>query len=309
MLHGFGRLRAASSERIAGRKDGPSAGLHGSADGGAQERTQGFAPEDQPLLQVSGLRCGYGKKNPVEIVHGVDFAVGKGEFACIIGSNGCGKTTTLKAVMGLLPALGGTVLVNGQDVHRMNEKERAKHFAYIPQAHTPPFPFSVADVVMMGRTPYVNRLSRVTQRDRAVADDAMDQLGITHLAKAEYTSLSGGQRQLVLIARALTQESEMLIMDEPTAALDFGNQHLVLSCMKTLSKLGKAVVMVTHDPDHALFCADRVIVMGKGRVLQQGSARECINTHTLQQIYGACAQVMDVEVAPGRLERVVVPVR
>ncbi|MDD6289685.1 MAG: ABC transporter ATP-binding protein [Eggerthellales bacterium] len=267
------------------------------------------AESAEHLLQVKGLKCGYGKKNPVEIVHGVDFCVDKGEFLCVIGSNGCGKTTTLKAVMGLLPAMAGQVLISGQDVHVMNEKEKARHFAYIPQAHTPPFPFSVADVVMMGRTPYVNKLSRVTKRDRMVAGKALDLLGIRHLAKAEYTNLSGGQRQLVLIARALAQESDMLIMDEPTAALDFGNQHLVLSCMKTLSKLGKAVVMVTHDPDHALFCADRVLVMGKGKVIKEGTAAECITTDVLQQIYGATARVVDVEVEPGRIERVVVPLQ
>ena len=261
------------------------------------------------LLEVSGLKCGYGKKNPVEIVHGVDFTVDKGEFVCIIGSNGCGKTTTLKACMGLLPAMAGQVLIAGKDISQMNEREKATHFAYIPQAHTPPFPFSVADVVMMGRTPYINKLARTTKHDRAVAGRALDLLGIRHLAKKEYTNLSGGQRQLVLIARALTQESDMLIMDEPTAALDFGNQHLVLSCMKTLSKLGKAVVMVTHDPDHALFCADRVIVMGEGKVLKEGTSAECITTEVLEQIYGATARVVDVEIEPGRVERVCVPLQ
>lgn len=260
------------------------------------------------LLEVRDLRCGYGKKKPVEIVHGVSFDVDGGEFVCIIGSNGCGKTTTLKAVMGLLPALGGSVRFNGKDLSSMDVREKAKAFAYIPQAHTPPFPFSVADVVMMGRTPYVNRLSRTTERDKKIAGHALDLLGIRHLAEKEYTNLSGGQRQLVLIARALTQESDILIMDEPTAALDFGNQHLVLSCMKTLSSLGKAVIMVTHDPDHALYCADRVVVMGKGDIIKTGTSAECITTDVLKQIYGSITKVFDVEVEPGRVERVCVPI-
>ena len=249
------------------------------------------------LLEVKDLRCGYGKRNnAVEIVHGVSFYLDSNEFMCIIGSNGCGKTTTLKAVMGLLPAMGGTVLAHGVDVHRMPERELARRFAYIPQAHTPPFPFSVADVVMMGRTPYVNRLARTTRHDRMVAYRALEMLGIDQFADEQYTQLSGGQQQMVLIARALTQQSDILVMDEPTASLDFGNQQLVLSRMRVLSQMGKAVIMVTHDPDHALFCADRVVVMEKGNVIAQGTPDECITTDMLRRIYDTEARVLDVEV-------------
>ena len=261
------------------------------------------------LLEVRGLRCGYGKRNPVEIVHGVDFNVDEGEFVCIIGANGCGKTTTLKALMGLLPALGGECLVHGKNVAKLSEKDRSREFAYIPQAHTPPFPFSVSDVVLMGRTPYINQLSRVSSGDKEIAYEAMELLDIVDLADKAYTMLSGGQQQLVLIARALTQQSGILVMDEPTAALDFGNQQLVLSRMRTLSEMGKAVIMVTHDPDHALFCADKVIVMSEGRVIMEGTSTECITNETLQKIYGTAANVMDVEVAPGMFERVCIPLR
>ena len=261
----------------------------------------------QHLLEVENLRCGYGRKHPIEIVHGVSFTCDTGEFLCIIGANGCGKTTTLKAVMGLLPALSGTVRINGEDISKMPERDLARHFAYIPQAHTPPFPFSVADVVLMGRTPYVNRLARTTARDRQVAYGALELLGIQELSDVAYTTLSGGQQQLVLIARALTQQSDILIMDEPTAALDFGNQQLVLSRMHMLSRLGKAVIMVTHDPDHALFCADRVVVMDKGVVAHEGSSDDCITADIIRRIYNTEARVMDVEVEPGRLKRVVIP--
>lgn len=260
------------------------------------------------LLEVDGLTCGYGKKHPIEVVHGITFAVDAGEFVCIIGANGCGKTTTLKALMGLMPAIEGRVRIEGADIARMHERELARRFAYIPQAHTPPFPFSVADVVLMGRTPYVNQLVRVTDHDREVAYRALDLLGITALADKAYTMLSGGQQQLVLIARALTQESDILVMDEPTAALDFGNQQLVLSRMSMLSKMGKAVIMVTHDPDHALFCASRVVVMDAGRVIADGTPAECITTEVLRRIYGTDARVLDVEVEPGCVERVCIPV-
>ncbi len=259
------------------------------------------------MLSVRDVRCGYGKKHPVEIVHGVSFNVHAGEFVCIIGANGCGKTTTLKSIMGLLPLLGGSVTFDGEEVAKMDERARAQHFAYIPQAHTPPFPFTVADVVMMGRTPYVNLLARTTHHDREVAMGALDLLGITPLAHTDYTSLSGGQQQLVLIARALTQESDILVMDEPTAALDFGNQQLVLSRMHMLSRMGKSVIMVTHDPDHALFCADKVVVMDEGRVLKEGTSDECITTETLRRIYNAEAYVMDVQVPSGQTVRACVP--
>lgn len=261
------------------------------------------------ILQVRDLRVGYGKTNPFEIVHGISFDVYRGEFVCIIGANACGKTTSLKALMGLIPAMGGSVRVSGTDIANISEQERAKHYAYIPQAHTPPFPFSVADVVLMGRTPYINKFARTTEYDRAVAYSALELMGITNISDKHYTKLSGGQQQLVLIARALAQQSDILIMDEPTASLDYGNQHLVLSAMRNLSKLGKAVVMVTHDPDHALYCADRVIVMDAGNILCAGTPSECITPAVLNQIYGVSVEIMDVEVATGQKERICVPMK
>ena len=161
--------------------------------------------------------------------------------------------------------------------------------------------------VIMGRTPYVNRLAQITDHDRVVAYKSLELFGICDLAEKAYTKLSGGQQQLVLIARALTQESDILVMDEPTASLDFGNQQLVLSRMKKLARMGKAVIMVTHDPDHALFCADRVIVMDEGVILAEGTTGDCITTEMLHCIYNTNSQVIDVNVAPGRIERVCVP--
>lgn len=257
-----------------------------------------------PLLEVKGLHGGYRK---TEIVHGASFDVGHGEFVCIIGANGCGKTTVLKHVLGLMKPTAGSVLVNGASTEGMDEPELARHFAYIPQAHTPPFPFAVSDVVLMGRTPHVSPLAHIRPEDRLVAWRAMRQMAIEGLADRPYTALSGGQQQLVLIARALTQQPELLVMDEPTASLDFGNQQLVLDRMKTLARAGMSVLMVTHDPDHALFCADRVVVMQEGRVIEEGAPREVITTEMLRRIYGTRVHVLDVEIEPGRTERVCIP--
>lgn len=261
--------------------------------------------DPQPLLEVSGLRCGYGK---VEIVHGLDLAVEQGQFVCIIGPNGCGKTTALKTILGLLPAQAGSVKVRGAETTTMTDAERAKRFAYIPQLHTPPFPYIVSDVVLLGRTPYVaSGLARATRRDKLIAYRAMAAMSIVDLADVPYTSLSGGQQQLVLIARALTQEPQLLVMDEPTASLDFGNQQLVLQQMRHLADAGTSVLMVTHDPDHALFCAHRVVVMEEGRIIAEGDPKRVLSAQCLNRIYNSNVKVLDVDL-DGTTQRVCIPI-
>jgi iron complex transport system ATP-binding protein len=260
----------------------------------------------EPLLKVTNLHGGYHKK---EIVHGVSFDVGAGEFVCIIGANGCGKSTTLKTVLGLLKAFSGSVEVAGQNTRDMTAQELAKHFAYIPQASSPPFPFLVADVVIMGRTPYINRMAQLRDDDKVAAMHALMQLGIDDLAERTYTHLSGGQQQLVLIARALAQQPDVLVMDEPTASLDFGNQQTVLSRMRSLVDDGTSVLMVTHDPAHAFYCADRVIVMDDGNIIANGAPHDVITTQMMKRIYGTDVEVQAVSVASGRIEHVCIPVR
>lgn len=255
------------------------------------------------MLEVQNLCSGYGKK---EVVHNVSFSAPQGEFVCIIGANGCGKTTLLKSILGLLAPFSGSVRVNNTETLHLKEKQRAKFFAYIPQAHMPPFPFSVADVIIMGRTPYINRLAVVSDHDKRIAYDAMELLGISNLADATFTQLSGGQQQLVLIARALAQEPDILVMDEPTASLDFGNQQMVLRRMRALADSGTSVLMVTHDPDHALYCASRVIAMQAGKIIGDGTPEEVMTSECLRTIYDTNARILDVEIEPGVMQRVCV---
>ena len=258
------------------------------------------------MLEVKDLRAGYGEK---EIVHGVSFDIPRGQFVCVIGANGCGKSTLLKNLLGLVKPFGGAVHIDGMSLADMDERQRAQHFAYIPQAHTPPFPFKVSDVVILGRTPYLTGIATSTsERDHIIAYRALQQLSIEHLADAVYTELSGGQQQLVLIARALAQQPDLLVMDEPTASLDFGNQQLVLSCVYRLSRLGMSVLMVTHDPDHALFCSDRVIMMEEGNIIGDGTPTEIITTENLRRIYSTESYVTDITVESGETVRVCVPV-
>ena len=270
----------------------------------AAERENGPAEKtDGPLLDVRDLSCGYHRK---VIVHDASFTLDRGQFACIIGTNGCGKTTLLKTVLGLLPPMGGSALIHGKNVASLSDAERARHIAYIPQAHTPPFPFSVADVVLMGRTPHIGRFSGLSHNDKRAAWDALCMLGIEQLAERTYTKLSGGQQQLVLIARALAQQPELIVMDEPTASLDFGNQQIVLSRMKELSNRGATVLMVTHDPGHAVYCADTVIVMKDGSVSCVGTPNEIITKPRMEAIYQTPIHVSDVD-ADGSPRRVCIP--
>lgn len=256
------------------------------------------------MLEVRDLHAGYDR---VEIVHGISFDVADGEFSCILGANGCGKTTTLKTILGLVAPLSGTVKMNGSSTLGMRESQRAKLFAYIPQTHTPPFPYTVHDVVQLGRTAYIGRLSRSSAHDEDVVESCMRRMGIQDLAGQPYTQLSGGQQQLVLIARALAQEPALLVMDEPTASLDFGNQQLVLRQMRHLTEEGMSVLMVTHDPDHALLCADRVVVMEEGNITAYGKPRDVLGTNLLKRIYRADLEVTDVQLHD-RTQRVCVPI-
>lgn len=258
----------------------------------------------KPFLDVCSLSCGYHHK---QIVFDASFSMELGQFVCIIGANGCGKTTLLKTILGLLSPWSGAAFLDGRVISHLSDRERAQNIAYIPQAHTPPFPFSVSDVVLMGRTPHIGRFSAVSHEDKLIVWNALETLGIEHLAERTYTKLSGGQRQLVLVARALAQQPKLIVMDEPTASLDFGNQQVVLSRMRELSQAGASILMVTHDPHHASYCADSVVVMDAGRVTLQGCPEEVITKEQLERIYSTPIDVMDVTCSNGAQTRVCVP--
>ena len=248
------------------------------------------------MIQVRDVEFSYGKQ---EVLKGISFCMEKGEFVCVLGANGCGKTTLLKSILAFLTPQHGQVLLYGKDIHQMDERERARKIAYIPQYHTPPFPFTVRDVVLMGRTPHLSRICRPTEKDCRIADESMERLGIAHYANKSYTALSGGQRQMVVIARALAQQPDLLIMDEPTASLDFGNQYLVLAQVKKLAREGMGVLMVTHNPDHAFYCADRIIAMEDGKILSMGDAGKVINEAVMKAVYHMPVKVRSVSLGEG----------
>lgn len=257
------------------------------------------------MIQVRDVEFSYGKQ---KVLKGISFCMEKGEFVCVLGANGCGKTTLLKSILAFLTPQHGQVLLYGKDIHQMDERERARKIAYIPQYHTPPFPFTVRDVVLMGRTPHLSRICRPTEKDCRIADESMERLGIARYANKSYTALSGGQRQMVVIARALAQQPDLLIMDEPTASLDFGNQYLVLAQVKKLAREGMGVLMVTHNPDHAFYCADRIIAMEDGKILSMGDAGKVINEAVMKAVYHMPVKVRSVSLGEGLDATICIPV-
>ena len=234
-------------------------------------------------LAIRNLAIGYGQRRVGE---GIDFTLGDGETLCLLGPNGCGKTTLFRTLLGLLPALEGRVELDGADMAHRSRADIARRIAYVPQAQASAFPFTVREMVVMGRAARLDLLAAPSHIDHHIADNALGRLGIAHLAERVFTEISGGERQLALIARALTQEAAILVMDEPTASLDFGNQVRVLEQMRALSQSGQAIVFATHDPDHAFLCADRVALMHQGRMIALGTPDETVTAAYLKTIYG-----------------------
>ncbi len=237
------------------------------------------------MLVIKDLHFSYDSKH--KVLSGISFEVKKGQLCAVFGPNGSGKSTLFKCIMGLLKPEMGNILINGngRNVLSMKPEEIARTIAYIPQEHRPSFPYLVKEVVLMGRTPHIG-IFGPKDKDIRKAVEAMKIIGITHLADRPYTDLSGGQRQLVLLARALAQGTEIMILDEPTSALDFRNQLRIWSILRKLLKSGKSIIVSIHDPNHMLWFCDKVVIIHKGMVLAEGDPREVLTEKILRILYG-----------------------
>jgi iron complex transport system ATP-binding protein len=233
-------------------------------------------------LELKNVSCGYGSTT---VVRGISMEVGAGESLCLLGPNGVGKTTLFKTILGFLKLQAGSICISGEDVQCWSKKKFARSVGYVPQAHTPPFPFSVLDVVLMGRTAHLDSFASPSHNDRSIAEHALEQLGVDYLKDRIYTEISGGERQMVLIARALAQQPRILIMDEPTANLDFGNQVRVLEQINILVKSGLGVLMTSHFPNHAFLCSNKVALMKRDNSFLVGSVDEIVTEKNLQSTY------------------------
>jgi iron complex transport system ATP-binding protein len=240
-------------------------------------------------LEARGLAFGYPGRT---VGAGLDLALHRGETFCLLGPNGSGKTTLFKTLLGLLPPLTGRVLLDGRDLARWPRAELAQALAYVPQAQAGTFPYSALDLVLMGQASRLGAFAAPGPKDRAAALAALERLGIADLATRDGTRLSGGQRQLVLIARALAQEARYLVLDEPTASLDFGNQALVLREVRKLRAAGLGVLLSTHAPDHAFAVADRVLLLEGGRLVADGPPAAAITAERLAAVYGVAVELV-----------------
>jgi iron complex transport system ATP-binding protein len=255
-------------------------------------------------LEVDTLTFGYPGR---AVGREVSFALEAGEVLCWLGPNGGGKTTLFRTILGLLEPQAGQVRVDGEAVAGWPRSRRAQVFGYVPQAQLGALPFTVHEAVLMGRTAHLGLFATPTRHDHDVAADALVALGIDHLRDRRYTEISGGERQLALIARALAQEPRILVMDEPTANLDFGNRVRVLGHVGSLAARGIGIMLSTHDPDQAFLCAQRAALLHGGRLAALGPPTDVITPDSLRALYGVEVDVVAIPGSGGRSTHVCVP--
>jgi iron complex transport system ATP-binding protein len=257
-------------------------------------------------MTLAATSLDYGFRDHV-VGRGLDATLASGEVVCLLGPNGSGKSTLLRTLLGLQARLGGQLTLEERDLGAWGAAERARHLAYVPQAADSYFDFSLREMVEMGRTAHRGMFASPGARDREIAAAALERLGIAPLADRPIHAVSGGERQLALIARALATQARYLVMDEPTANLDYGNQARVLDEVVRLGQAGIGVLLSTHHPEHALRIADRVLLLAGGRIAAQGPTQATLTSEALSALYGRPIEVATARLADGTDRRVCVP--
>jgi ABC-type cobalamin/Fe3+-siderophores transport system ATPase subunit len=246
-------------------------------------------------ISVKNLSFAYGAQTVLE---NVSFEAQNGRLLAVLGPNGVGKTTLFRCILGLLRGYTGAIEADGADARALGARELARRIAYIPQTRGQAFNYSVLEMVLMGTSHAISALSMPKQKEADAAADALAQVGIGHLAHKSYARLSGGEQQLVLIARALAQQSRTLLMDEPTANLDYGNQARVLETVCGLAGRGYTVLLSTHNPQHALWYADLALALSGGRVSAFGAPDAVIDAPLVKALYGIDVRFIETEEGP-----------
>lgn len=243
-------------------------------------------------LSVENLSFSYKTAN---VLKGVSFSAAEGNLLCVLGKNGAGKSTLFKCILGLLNGYNGTIKIHGTVAHLLSVQELSQKIAYIPQNHSIVFSYSVVDMVMMGITPHLRHFESPGGNHKKAAIEALELLNILHLKDKSFNQLSGGEQQLVLIARSVAQQTKILIMDEPCSNLDYGNQIKVMRTIKELAKKGYLIIQSTHNPEHAFLFADEVLVLMEGRVKDKGKADAILTEELLEAIYSIHVNLHNIQ--------------
>lgn len=234
-------------------------------------------------LEVNNIYFSY-KDHPV--LKGISFRAEEGELISVLGSNGAGKSTLFKCILGLLEPERGNVVINGKSIKDMTLGTIAQKIAYIPQSHNPVFNYTVFEMVLMGTTAQVSKLSMPGEDQIKYAQEALKIMDIYHLRDRNYANISGGERQMTLIARAIAQQAKILIMDEPSANLDLGNKIRLMKTLKTLTNSGYTVIQSTHDPEQACSYSSKILAMRDGKELAFGKAEDIVDSSLILALYG-----------------------
>lgn len=246
-------------------------------------------------IKVQNLSFGY--QNRCNLLQDISFSATKGDVVCLLGPNGTGKTTLLRCLLGINRSGSGNILLGDRDAKTMTHKEKFRYMAYVPQSTTVSFSYTVFDIVFMGRNPHLDYFANPSAEDSEVTQKALEQLNIAHLAQRYFDELSGGERQMVLIARALAQQAELLIMDEPTASLDYGNQVKILKLIQALARAGYTIIMSSHYPGHAFLVANKVLLMRDGKLLDSGHPDQVVTAENLTKLYSTEIQVAGIRMS------------
>lgn len=242
-------------------------------------------------LEIRDLSFSYGTHG---VLSDISFSAEYGQVLSVLGPNGVGKSTLFRCILGLLRPQKGDILMDSRSIRDLSPREMARKVAYIPQSHNPVFNYSVFDMVLMGTTAQTGTFSPPRAEQERLVEDVLSRLGISHLRDRRYASISGGERQLTLIARAMAQQAKILVMDEPSAALDYGNRHRVMEAVRQLASSGYAIVQSTHDPDQAFLYSDRILALHDGRILAWGTPKDTVERGLISRLYGVDVEIFSL---------------
>ncbi|RBQ26133.1 ABC transporter ATP-binding protein [Arcobacter sp. CECT 9188] len=242
------------------------------------------------MLLIDAKNISFSYQN-IEVLNNINFELHQGDILSLIGKNGCGKTTLLKILLGIYKS-SGNIKILSKNINEYKNKELAQLISYVPQTHQIPFEYTVFDVVLMGRLAYTNLFSNYSQKDKDITIKNLEKVGILHLKDKIYSQISGGERQLAFIARALTQNAKIIFMDEPVTGLDYGNQLKLLKFLKELANEGYTFVKTTHYPDHALYASNKVMMLKDGIVLDYGLVDDKLTVENINKLYDVNVEII-----------------